>query len=523
MSDTSLSERVLVLTPHGRDAEIACRILADGGIIGAACNDVTELISEIDKGAGALIVGTEALPPKAAKKLTDHLDQQPSWSELPVLIFALPGPDKVIPAFDLLQDRHFTILDRPVGVKALISATRAALRWRRRQYDVRGLMEELENRVHERDKFLAVLGHELRNPLGAILLASQMTDENGYLAEEHVRVIERQSRHLTRLVDDLLDLSRITAGKIVLQTRAIDLREVVALTLQTLEKSIDARSLSLSMDCDRGPAHVIADPVRLEQIVSNLVTNAIKYTPPGGSIEIFCQESGDEIELHVKDNGDGISPDRLDAIFGLFTQAENAIGRSQGGMGIGLSLVRTLVALHGGNVMAKSDGVGRGSEFIVSLPAAKRVDLPLRRDRRVEPQSSPEEPRRIVLVEDNPDVRTLLQLKLRRMGHQVEAVANGESGVEAIKRFRPHLAVVDIGLPGISGYDVARRVRSEDGDGVFLVALSGFGQPEDKQKAIEAGFDEHITKPADAREIENIIRRAGRPGGAAPSTPSREV
>lgn len=510
-ADVPPSERVLILTPHGRDAEIACRILADGGISCHPCRDVTHLIAEIEDGAGALIVGTEALPPRAAKQLTDYLDRQPSWSELPVLIFALPGPDKVIPAFDLLQDRHFTILDRPVGVKALISATRAALRWRRRQYDVKRLMEELQSRIHERDKFLAILGHELRNPLGAILLASQMTNDRGLLGEEHVRVIERQSRHLTRLVDDLLDLSRITAGKIVLQRRPVDLREVVAQTLQTLGKSIEARSLLLTTDCDQGPAIVSADPVRLEQIVSNLVTNAIKYTPPGGAIDIRCVEVGDSIELRVRDNGDGISQDRLDSIFGLFTQAENAIGRSQGGMGIGLSLVRTLAALHGGSVSATSEGIGKGSEFVVSLPASSETEATAIRTPQPAPVKTSGEPRRIVLVEDNPDVRMLLQLKLRRLGHQVEAVSTGESGIETIKSFRPHLAVVDIGLPGISGYDVARRVRNEVGNGVFMVALSGFGQPEDKQKAIEAGFDEHITKPADAGQIENLILRAAKP------------
>jgi len=344
MTPRNYADRVLLLTPHGRDAEVACRVLEQAGIECHICRDMEDLCKEISNGAGALLIATEAVPPGAAQQLTEVLAKQAEWSEIPVLIFALPGPDKIIPDFSPLKDRHFTILDRPVGVKSLISATRAALRWRNRQYEVRTLMEALENRVHERDKFLAILGHELRNPLGAILLASQMVEESdGRLDGEHARLIERQSRHLTRLVDDLLDLSRVTAGKIVLQRRAVNLADVIHETLETLQETIRSRELRVTVHpCDFDPI-VNGDPVRLEQVVGNILTNAIKYTPGGGRIDVSCEQLSGAVALHVKDDGVGIAPDRIGAIFGLFMQAENAIGRAQGGMGIGLSLVRNLV------------------------------------------------------------------------------------------------------------------------------------------------------------------------------------
>lgn len=509
MTARNNADRVLLLAPHGRDSEVACRILEQAGIECHICGDMNDLCNEISKGVGALLIATEAVPPGAAQQLTEVLAKQGEWSEIPVLIFALPGPDKIIPAFSPLKDRHFTILDRPVGVKSLISATKSALRWRNRQYEVRTLMEALENRVHERDKFLAILGHELRNPLGAILLASQMVDEgDGRLGGEHARLIERQSRHLTRLVDDLLDLSRVTAGKIVLQRRPVNLIDVIHETLETLQETIRSRELCVTVHpCEFEPI-VDGDPVRLEQVIGNLLTNAIKYTPGGGRIDVSCEKLVGAVAMHVKDDGVGIAPDRIGAIFGLFMQAENAIGRAQGGMGIGLSLVRNLVELHGGTVRATSAGVGKGSEFVVVLPASRQEKIVESKPPPVE--SIPNVARRIVVVEDNPDVRMLLQLKLQRLGHEVEAVGDGERGIERIETLLPDLAVVDIGLPGMSGYEVAQEVRNRVGDGVFLVALSGFGQPEDKQRALDAGFNEHMTKPADVNDIEQLLRRIPR-------------
>lgn len=501
------SERVLLLTPHGRDAEVACRILQSAGMTCKPCSDVSELCKEINEGAGAVLIASEAIPRRAYKQLLDTLDRQPSWSELPILLFALPGPERIVPAFGSLGDRHFTILDRPIGVKALVTMVRGALRWRKRQYQVRALMEALENRIHERDKFLAILGHELRNPLGAILLASQLIDPNdAESAADHAALIERQSRHLTRLVDDLLDLSRVTAGKIVLQKESVDLNAVVHQSLATVADRARANKHTLTLSLSEEPLYVHGDPTRLEQIASNLLTNAIKYTPPEGAISISTARDDDSVVLRVRDNGMGIEKARIEQIFGLFTQADHTIGRAQGGMGIGLALVKTLVELHQGSVAATSDGPGHGSEFTVKFPATERTSAE-RSAGATSREARAATARSIVVVEDNADVRTLLQLKLKRLGHEVEAVGDGETGVDRIAALRPDLALVDIGLPGMDGYTVARSIRQSIGDGVFLVALSGFGQPEDKKRALDAGFNEHLTKPADVTDIEQLLLR----------------
>jgi signal transduction histidine kinase/ActR/RegA family two-component response regulator len=467
-----------------------------------------------------VLMMTEALSRVAVRRLGETLGRQASWSELPLVVFTAPGLDGAVPSLAPLEARaHVTILDRPIRVKTLISATRSALLSRRRQYQLRNLMEELEGRIHERDKFLAILGHELRNPLAAILLASQMLDPaDSRLDGEHAAVIERQSRHLTRLVDDLLELSRVTAGKIVLKRQIVDLREVVAQSLATLRDLAAGQHVALHLYADARPVLVEGDPVRLDEIVGNLLNNAVKYTLPGGRADVFVERDHDSARLRVKDTGVGIDPRRIDRIFGLFMQAENAIGRSQGGMGIGLSLVRSLVELHGGVVTVTSPGIGQGSEFTVQLPL---VEAPLPAARPAVPVPVPRlEPCfNVVIVEDNADVRALLQLKLRRLGHRVEGIHDGEEGVERIVTNAPDLALVDLGLPGIDGYEVASRVRSKVGARVYLVALSGFGQPDDKHRALQAGFDEHVTKPADTQELEQMLARVQRHRAGADACP----
>jgi CheY-like chemotaxis protein len=283
------------------------------------------------------------------------------------------------------------------------------------------------------------------------------------------------------------------------------LRQTITQTMQTILPQAEAHNVSIEVRTSDDPVFADADPLRAEQIISNLLTNAVKYTPDGGHVVVALEKEGDSAAIRVADDGVGIAPERIGIIFELFAQAENAIGRAQGGMGIGLALVRNLVELHGGSVSARSDGLGRGSEFVVKLPLATAQQI-------AEPREAPRPAphtgkRKIVIVEDNADVRELLRLKLRRLGHEVAGVSDGRDGVTTIVESKPDMALIDIGLPGIDGYQVARQVRSRMGDRVVLVAVSGFGQPEDKRKAIEAGFDEHLTKPADVNDIENILER----------------
>lgn len=506
------SDLVLIVAPIGRDAELICTQLRTAGLHCDVCKDVSDVCERIPAGIAAIVLTEEALPPDAVDKLIQVLSRQPPWSEIPLVILSgAPSIDVKPRSFDSLRRRtNVTLVDRPVRITSLISAVQSALRSRERQYEVRDLMLQLEDRIHERDRFLAVLGHELRNPLGAILLASQMKDEDGKLAGDHAHLIERQSRHLTRLVNDLLDLSRVAAGKIVLKPQIVDLCDIAKQAIELMRSSAMKQKVELRCDYPDGSVMIDADPVRVDQILTNVLSNAVKYTPEGGHIVMKIAMEGDDAVIRVKDDGVGIAPNRIDQIFELFAQAENAIGRAQGGMGIGLALVRNLVQLHNGSIEAHSDGVGRGSEFVIRLPLAKR-------DQRTEPRTSAKTPkvarplsgppRRIVIVEDNHDVRDLLRLKLGRLGHSVRDAGDGVEGLRVLLDEKPDLALVDLGLPGLDGFAVAKGAREKLGGDVILVAISGFGQPEDKRRALEAGFDDHITKPADVQDIENILQR----------------
>jgi signal transduction histidine kinase/ActR/RegA family two-component response regulator len=504
------NDTILVLAPFGRDAELICRQMRSNGM---RC-EITETIAEVcdrvaNESVAAIVMTEEALQQESTSQLARALADQPAWSEIPLLILTgVPSLEPRTHSFDALGRRtNVTLIDRPVRIKSLASALRAALRARQRQYEVRDLMRQLEERIHERDRFLAVLGHELRNPLGAILLASQMADADGRLDPEHARMIERQSRHLTRLVNDLLDLSRVAAGKIVLKKQHVDLRDIARQTMALAQPLADKQHVELRTAFPDHPLIVEADPVRIDQIITNILTNAIKYTPENGHVLLQLAAEDGEAVIRVTDDGVGIAHDRIGRIFELFAQAENAIGRAQGGMGIGLALVRNLVQLHNGSVCAKSDGVGKGSEFCARLPLAKIDALPARTPDVRKDAETPVGLRRIVVVEDNPDVRDLLRLKLKRLGHAVADARDGIEGLDVILREKPDLALVDLGLPGMDGYDVARGIREQLGDDVVLVAVSGFGQPDDKRRALEAGFDDHITKPADVNDIENVLRR----------------
>jgi signal transduction histidine kinase/ActR/RegA family two-component response regulator len=503
-----LAERILIVAPVGRDAELMCAQLEKAGIACETFRDLEELCHELERGAGALLFTEEALPSKDLGRLMRALEQQPAWSEVPVMILTgLPELETRTRSYHPLSRlTNITLIDRPVRIQSLISSAQSALSARRRQYEVRDLMELLEDRVQERDRFLAILGHELRNPLGAILLASQMIESDGKLDGEHARLIERQSRHLTRIVNDLLDLSRVVSGKIVIKPQSVDLRRLAQQSLQTLLESARVHQVNVDLRLTGNPVYVNADPVRIDQIINNVVMNAIKYTPENGHVIVALERENESAVIRIEDDGVGIAAERISTIFELFAQAENAIGRSQGGMGIGLALVRNLVELHGGTVEAKSEGVGKGSTFTIRLPLAA---APQKEERRLAPrdvaQSSP--PRRIVIVEDNTDVRELLLLRLKRLGHDVRAVGDGVTGVETIVESKPHMALIDIGLPRLDGYQVATQVRSELGPDVVLIAVSGFGQPEDKRKAAEAGFDDHLTKPADVQDIESLLAR----------------
>jgi signal transduction histidine kinase len=367
----SLEERVLVFAPTGRDSLLTCQLLSQTGLPCCSCPSEHELVREIEQGAGTVLVAEEALQPWVIQTLVELLGRQEPWSDLPLIVFARTGGADEAVLSRLSPLSNTTLLERPVRMSTLISAVHAALRARRRQYEVRDLLLRQAEADRRKDEFLAMLGHELRNPLAAIRNALWVLGEVGSRAEPDLRqreVIERQTRHLVRMVDDLLDVSRVTLGKIILKHQPADLEEVVQRCLHDLGLAALAESHGLAIEEDTEPAPVSGDPVRLEQVVCNLVQNAIKYTPRGGTIRLTVRREGEAGVVRVCDTGVGIAVDMLPRIFEPFTQVESSRTRSEGGLGLGLPLVRSLVELHRGEVEAHSNGPGRGAEFVVRLP-----------------------------------------------------------------------------------------------------------------------------------------------------------
>ncbi|HCS54621.1 MAG TPA: chemotaxis protein CheR [Planctomycetaceae bacterium] len=369
--------------------------------------------------------------------------------------------------------------------------------------------DKARDAVRKRDQFLAMLSHELRNPLGAALNATYLLDgaDEKVLSKpllEACKVIQRQTLQVARLLDDLLDVSRVTQGKIEIRKQIVDMTQLIEDTLQAVRPHIDALNHKLTVEVSSQPVIVEGDPSRLLQIQENLLANAAKYTPEGGHIRLSLAKEDGEAILRVGDNGNGIPPHMLEKIFELFVQSDETLDRSQGGMGLGLTLVKDIVELHGGNVSAHSNGAGKGSEFVVRLPLAKDSQVPVL-SLPVKNDANSSDQKNIVLVEDNDDNRAMLKTLLRLKGHLVSTAANGSQGVDVILHQLPDVAIVDIGLPGISGYEVAKKVRAELGNQVYLIALTGYGCAEDREATTQAGFDTHLVKPLDPVELDRVL------------------
>jgi len=373
----------------------------------------------------------------------------------------------------------------------------------------RGSERALEDADRRKDEFLAMLAHELRNPLAPIRNAAHTLALLG-TGDDRVRwvsgVIERQVGLMTRLVDDLLDVSRITSGKITLQRTTVSVREVLAQAVETARPLAESRGQALEVDVPEDAGGVDGDPARLAQAVGNLLDNAIKYTDDGGRIGLRARVEAHEVVIVVEDSGVGVDPELLPHVFDLFIQADRSLERKQGGLGLGLTLVRRLVEMHGGHVEAASAGPGLGSAFTIRLPClAAEVAEPVAA---AEPaEAAPAGPaRRILVVDDQQDSTDSLALFLRLRGHEVRTAHDGPSALDEIEHYRPEVVFLDLGLPGMSGYDVARRVRMKTDLGPLrLVALTGYGTDADRQKTRDAGFDVHLAKPVDPRAVDELL------------------
>lgn len=373
----------------------------------------------------------------------------------------------------------------------------------------RKLSAELSEADCRKDEFLATLAHELRSPLAPIRNGLEIMRLSGGRREavEKARgMMERQLGQLVRLVDDLLDVSRISRGKLELRKERVDLAVVLNNAVETCRPLIDSNGHKLTVGMPAQPVFVDADVTRLAQAFANLLSNAAKYSERGGRIALTAERQGGDAVVSVKDGGVGIPPDMLPKIFEMFTQVDRTLERSQGGLGIGLTLVKKLVDMHGGSVEAKSDGDGRGSEFVVRLPMASAAV------REVKPSSEEDEPAcpsgqcRILVADDNEDAADSLAMMLQIMGNEVRTTNDGLQAVEAAEAFRPDVILLDIGMPKLNGYEVCRRIREQPGGKkVVLIALTGWGQEQDKRRSQEAGFDHHMVKPVDPAALEKLL------------------
>jgi PAS domain S-box-containing protein len=375
--------------------------------------------------------------------------------------------------------------------------------------------DELRAANRQKDQFLAMLAHELRNPLAPIMTAAQLL-KVGSLDSRSVanasEIIARQAAHMTDLVNDLLDVSRVTRGLVTLEKEELDLNVIVSAAVEQVRPLIDARRHSLTLQLSGRSAHVIGDRTRLVQVISNILNNAAKYTSPGGRITLSVTVDEKRVHVGVRDNGVGIAPDILPYIFDLFTQAERTPDRSQGGLGIGLALVKSLVALHGGTVHAASDGIGEGSEFCICLP---RLAAPGGADDAAS-SAGMQVPGalRVMVVDDNVDAAQMLAALLEVQGHAVSVEYDGRGALERARRERHDVLLLDIGLPDMDGYELARRLRSQpESADITLVALTGYGQSQDRKEAEQAGFDHYLVKPADMDQVNEVLGAAARAHG----------
>jgi signal transduction histidine kinase/ActR/RegA family two-component response regulator len=541
-------QRVLLLAPTARDAAITESILAGSRIACTSCAGVSAMCSEIQGGAGALLLTEEILASPETRALAALLCNQPPWSDLPVVVLVSGGANSPagLRAMQLLG--NITILERPVQTATLVSVLGTLLRARQRQYQLREhLLErerllaseraaraEAERAGRTKDEFLATLSHELRTPLNAILGWSQILQGGRATAEDleqGLETIGRNARAQAQIIEDLLDMSRIISGKVRLDVQRIELAGVVEAALETVRPAADAKGVRLQPVLDRAAGTVSGDPNRLQQVFWNLLSNAIKFTPRGGRVQVVLERVDSHVEVSVSDSGEGIRPEFLPHVFDRFRQADASTTRRHGGLGLGLSIVRHLLELHGGSIQARSDGEGKGATFIVSLPltvlqgpatsgAARHYPSP--------PSAGPPLPAaegagwnavnlsgvRVLVVDDEADARALVKRLLEDCRATVATAASAAEARAQIAAAPPDVLISDIGMPGEDGYALIQSIRalSKDGHGDLpAIALTAYARSEDRTRAIRSGYQTHVSKPVEPAElIATVASLAGR-------------
>jgi signal transduction histidine kinase/CheY-like chemotaxis protein len=534
-------ERVVVLAPFGRDAVVLCEVLAQTGLTPVAVDAAGALGGPLWDGAGTLLLTEEALAPGLVTAILARLSAEPPWSDMPMVLLAGRGAlmGRSAPAISALRSAgNLTVLERPAQSLTLVTALQAALRARRRQYEIRDLLlreqaarQEAEAASRIKEEFLATVSHELRTPLGSLLLWTRLLN-SGRLAQEKtqqaLRAIESSAETQSQLIEDLLDLSRMTQGKLGLSVEETNLSAVVWAAVDTVRPAAEAKRIRIEAAVEPDAGLVLADPPRIQQVVVNLLSNAVKFTASGGRASIHLERAGDHVRIRVTDTGRGISPQFLPHVFERFRQADATVQRLQSGLGIGLTISRRLVELHGGTICAESPGEGRGAIFTVELPLAATQSIGAAEA--APSAGAPEQTAaaagsslngiRVLLVEDDPSTREVMALTLRQQGAEVTAVGSGGTALEHLSATGtpatggPHVLVSDLGMPGMDGYELLRRVRAmEEQRGqpaLPAVLISAYARPEDRERALLVGFAAHIPKPFEPQQLISAVDRLGR-------------
>ena len=489
-----MERRIVICAPTGQDAALTSRVLGSVGIGSIVCGGSQELLEQLGRGAGALLMVEEIISGPSLRLLADYVAAQSTWSDLPILLLTQSGADSLDVRQAVERLGNVTLLERPVRTVALISAARSAIRARERQYQVRDADQR-------KDEFLATLAHELRNPLAPIRTSM------GILRHLHPdspqvmqlrNVVNRQVTHLTRLVDDLLDVARITSGKVVLKKAHISLQSVINHAVEISGSTMESKQHQMVVEAPQVPYVLDADHARLVQSVANLLVNAAKFTASPGHIILKVSVTGRNVTFSVRDDGIGLEPESLLRIFELFAQTP-VPGEAPTGLGIGLSLAKQFAEMHEGTLTARSEGLGRGSEFILTLPVVvEDTGAQVLDDVEASVKMENLMAKKILVVDDNVDAADTLEALLGMDGFEVTTVYDGIAAVAAASDVRPDVIVMDIGMPGMDGYDAARMIRQQPGgENMVLIALTGWGQSADKNRASQAGFNHHLVKPVD--------------------------
>jgi signal transduction histidine kinase/ActR/RegA family two-component response regulator len=519
-----LENKVLISMPTGRDGELVAAILERAGI-DCEVIDPQLIAAEIENGAGAVLIAEEALHDGMLARIEAAVTKQPVWSDIPLLVFSSSSPSAESLLEALSGRFNATIVERPIRITMLISAVRGALRARQRQYQTRDLLAQLKQADQQKDLFLATLSHELRTPLNSILGWIHILRRRkigGPEIQHALDVIDRNARAQSEMIADILLVSRVITGKVELAIEPIEITSIIEESIDIIRPSAEAKNIDVRMHTDEyTPVTVEADSERLQQIFLNLLTNAVKFTPENGQIDITMRQRNGSVEVEVRDNGYGIDPRFLPFIFERFRQADNKHTRRVGGLGLGLAIVSHLVELHGGKISADSEGKNRGATFTVSLPVAESNRIITEVPHLLSTNGNGHSENslkglKVLIVEDDEDSRDMLSTILRYHGAEVETAPNVPLGFSKFREFRPDVLVSDVGLPEEDGYDLIQRIRrltEEEGGQTPAVALTGYVSTQDQTQAIRAGYQEHLAKPVDTDKLISVLKFLSRSAG----------